>query len=85
MTGRYKTDFESVQSEYTIILSKEQFGFCKGRSCVTQLSNTIFDWLCHIDEDVPVDAIYLDFKKAFDSVPHERETFNKITWLRYKG
>ena len=25
------------------ILSKEQFGFCKGRSCVTQLLNTIFD------------------------------------------
>ena len=54
------------------LLSKEQFGFCAGRSCITQLLNTIFDWLCHIDEDVPVDAIYLDFKKAFDTVPHER-------------
>jgi len=54
------------------LLSDEQYGFCEGRSCVLQLLNTIYDWLCQIDNNVPVDAIYLDFKKAFDTVPHER-------------
>ena len=26
----------------------------------------------YIDSDVPVDTIFLDFRKAFDSVPHKR-------------
>ena len=26
----------------------------------------------NVDEEAPVDAIYLDFSKAFDSVTHER-------------
>ena len=54
------------------LLSNDQFGFCEGRSCVLQLLNTLFDWLCQIDNNNSVDAIYLDFRKAFDSVPHER-------------
>ena len=54
------------------LLSNDQFGFCEGRSCVLQLLNTLFDWLCQLDDNNSVDAIYLDFKKAFDSVPHQR-------------
>ena len=54
------------------LLSSEQFGFCKGRSCITQLLCTVNDWLSCFDENVPVDAAYLDFCKAFDSVLHER-------------
>ena len=54
------------------ILSPDQFGFCQGRSCVTQLLVTANDWLFSIDNKTPVDAIYLDFSKAFDSVPHKR-------------
>ena len=54
------------------LLSDDQYGFCGGRSCTTQLLNTINDWFSYLDKNVPVDAVYLDFRKAFDTVPHER-------------
>ena len=54
------------------LLSDKQFGFCKGRSCITQLLVTLHDWMCDLDNNTPVDVMYLDFKKAFDSVPHKR-------------
>ena len=54
------------------LLSPFQYGFCKGRSCVTQLLATLSDWLKCLDINIPVDAIYLDFQKAFDTVPHKR-------------
>ena len=54
------------------ILSNHQFGFVSGRSTITQLLVTINDWLFNLDNDVPIDAAYMDFRKAFDTVPHQR-------------
>ena len=54
------------------LLSDVQYGFCKKRSTVSQLLVTVNEWLSYIDKKVPVDAAYLDFRKAFDSVPHQR-------------
>ena len=54
------------------ILSDLQYGFCKQRSTVSQLLVTLNEWFYHLDKRTPVDALYLDFKKAFDSVPHKR-------------
>ena len=52
-------------------LSKLQFGFLKGRSCLTQLLITCFSKVFDsIDGNTPCDVIYLDFRKAFDSIPH---------------
>lgn len=59
------------------LLSDHQFGFSKGRSCVTQLLVTINEWMSYLDENIPVDAIYLDLRKAFDTVPHKR-LINKL-------
>ena len=54
------------------LLSGRQRGFVSERSCVTNLLATLEDWTSLLDSGSSVDAIYLDFSKAFDSFPHER-------------
>jgi len=54
------------------LLAKEQYGFVSGRSTDTQLLTSLLNWQKALDEDIPVDVVYMDFKKAFDSVPHVR-------------
>ncbi len=54
------------------LLTDAQYGFRSGRSCALQLLEVLEDWTAQIDAGLPVDCIYLDYKKAFDSVPHER-------------
>ena len=49
-----------------------QHGFRGKRSCVTQLLEVIEDFTEMADNGDPFDIVYLDFRKAFDSVPHER-------------
>ena len=49
-----------------------QHGFRKKRSCVTQLIEVHEKLTEMIDDGKSVDIVYLDFKKAFDSIPHER-------------
>ena len=53
------------------LISKYQHGFRKGRSCTTQLLECIEDWTKSLEEHCDVDIIYLDFKAAFDKVPHK--------------
>ena len=66
------------------ILSKEQFGFVSGRNTITQLLITINDWLYDLDNNTPVDACYMDFRKAFDTVPHQR-LINKLKSYKIEG
>ena len=54
------------------ILSEAQHGFVPGRSCVSQLLQVIEEWTESLDDGNPIDVLYLDFKKAFDSVAHNR-------------
>ena len=49
-----------------------QHGFVPGRSCMTQLLTTLEIWSEILDSGAPIDTIYLDFRKAFDTVPHQR-------------
>ena len=54
------------------ILSDNQHGFRKHRSCETQLVNTIESVAKSLDNKEQVDMLILDFSKAFDTVPHQR-------------
>ena len=55
------------------LISNKQFGFRKGRSCVTNLLSFYSRVVDKVQErDGWVDCIYLDLKKAFDKVPHRR-------------
>ena len=54
------------------LLSKKQYGFISGRSTVTQLLNYLDKCAATMAQGGVTDAIYLDFAKAFDTVPHSR-------------
>ncbi|MCG7874753.1 MAG: hypothetical protein JAY78_00305 [Candidatus Thiodiazotropha taylori] len=54
------------------ILSDQQHGFRKKRSCESQLILTLQDLASALEENEQVDAVLLDFSKAFDKVSHQR-------------
>ena len=54
------------------LISSKQHGFVKQKSCTTNLLETLDLISCLISQNKPVDVAYLDFAKAFDTVPHKR-------------
>ena len=60
-------------------LSDIQYGFRKGRSTTSLLLKSINDHITCLDNECDVDAIYLDFAKAFDSVDHAL-LLQKLPW-----
>jgi len=56
--------------EHHKMLSDQQHGFRKNRSCETQLILSIDDVAKCVDDHGQTDAILLDFSKAFDKVSH---------------
>ena len=65
--------------------------FRKERSCETQLSAVVRDIAYSLGLSQQVDAIILDFCKAFDTVPHHRLLYmldqygirdNTLQWIR---
>ena len=54
------------------ILSDQQHGFRKRRSCESQLITTVHDLASGLDKRQQIEAILLDFSKAFDKVAHRR-------------
>ena len=55
---------------FSKLIDRNQHGFIKKRSCVTQLLSVLPDVGKNLDNNKQVDMIYLDFSKAFDSVDH---------------
>ena len=66
------------------MLSDQQHGFSRGRSCCTRLLEVINDWSESSDRGHPLEAIYLDYRKAFESVPHHR-LLEKLSKYGIKG
>ena len=64
-----------------VVFTTAQHGFVKGRSCLTNLLEVLEHWTSCMDEGYGVDVIYLDYRKAFDTVPHQR----LLTKLRMVG
>ena len=55
------------------LINTSQHGFLKARSCLTNLLCFFEEITKWVDDGSPVDVIYLDFQKAFDKVPHQRQ------------
>jgi len=47
-----------------------QHGLMTGRSCLTNLISCYDQVTLLVDKEKALDVIYLDFSKAFDTVPH---------------
>lgn len=53
-------------------LFSNQHGFQQGRSCETQLFELVSDIYEAVNDSSQIDAIFIDFAKAFDKVAHNR-------------
>jgi hypothetical protein len=70
---------ESVVKDHVVkhldrhgLVKKTQHGFTRGRSCASNLLCFLEKVTAALDNGEAVDVVYLDFAKAFDTVPHER-------------
>ena len=61
-------------------LSSMQWGFQQGKSTELALLSTINDWLSILEKDQDIAAVFFDFKKAFDRVPHSA-LINKLQYI----
>ncbi|BHF73133.1 hypothetical protein SprV_0401620900 [Sparganum proliferum] len=66
------------------LLSNAQHGFRRCRSCLTNLLYRLEQWTRAIDEGNVVYVAYIDFKMAFDSVPHQRLLY-KLSRIGVRG
>ena len=58
-----------LQSAYA--LPESQWGFCSGKSTIQALLTATNDWLEMMESGIEAAAVFFDFTKAFDSVPHK--------------
>jgi len=61
-----------THTENNSLITKHQHGFMTGRSCLTNLIEAFESWTRILDAGFRIDIIYLDYGKAFGTVPHSR-------------
>nr|VZI11078.1 unnamed protein product [Spirometra erinaceieuropaei] len=66
------------------ILQDFQHGFRRGRSCLSNLLSCLDIWTRALEEGFEVDVVYIDFRKAFDTVPHQR-LLHKLSDMGIRG
>ena len=66
--------------EQNSVLSDHQFGFRSGRSTIIPLLTLVHDWQQSLERKQWVLCVFIDIKKAFNSVPH-RALLNKLSSL----
>ena len=54
------------------LFSNRQYGFKSGRSTQLQQLEVLDKWTEALDEGHSIDYVYMDYVKAFDTVPHRR-------------
>ena len=54
------------------LINDSQHGFLRKRSTCTNLLDSIHDWAVALNRKHSVDVIYIDFRKAFDTVSHPK-------------
>ena len=54
------------------LINSSQPGFLPRSLCQIILLETIFDWTSALDKEDNIDCIFIDFKKAFDSISHTK-------------
>jgi len=68
IVNKFLVDFLTVNK----LLSDKPFGFQKQKSCALQLTKCTNSWINFLDNKKPVDVVYVDFQKAFDTVVHSQ-------------
>ncbi|KAI8513366.1 hypothetical protein Bbelb_100050 [Branchiostoma belcheri] len=91
LTADPKEKAEALGEQFESVFTKEDTNiiptlawFPKGLSCETQLLVTTHDLAHGLDQNLQIDAVVLDFSKAFDTVPHQR-LLSKLQYYGIKG
>ena len=63
---------KEIITHISSLIIDEQHGFMDGRSCTSKLMSVLDVWTQILDKSESLNAVYLDFQKTFDTVPHQR-------------